>query len=191
MSDAVVLKTEVALLRRVRQVNYATNGYPTRAQTLTKPTITDPETATGQVAFEATGGAGGQGPNGILLHPFGIGNDDTTFSLRVLKWALTLDSIGSARFQPVWKPIPLIEVQCTLSTDVGVASGYVLNTERSADTITLTGTTANPAVNCDINSPANNTAGSVYVDLKGALLWEVIFTTGGSATSCNALYQLY
>ncbi len=191
MSDLSLL-TQANKPRRARQVNYATNGYPTRVDTLTQPTILDGGAATSQVMFPLTDLAGGgKIPNGILINPFGIGNDDTTFSLRVLKWDLTFGDIGTGIFPPVWTPTPLVEVACTLSTATGVATGYVLNTERYADTITLTGTTGNQGINVDINSPANNTKASLYVDLKGAFGFEIIFTTGGSATSCNALWKCY
>lgn len=193
MANDTVIMTMASRPKRVRQVNYTTNGYPTRIPTLTKPTIADTGSATAQVAYEATGpDGGGRIANGIKLLPFGVGANNVTFSLRVIGWEFTIDSIGSSLTVPVWVPVPLIEVACTVSsTPVGVASGYLTATDAFADTIAITGATGNQGVNCDVNSPANDTIASVYVDLKGCLMWEVIFTTGGSATSCNALYKLY
>lgn len=188
----VRIQTQAAMLRRARDVNETSNGYRTLATTITEPVTVMPQTATSQVVFDLTERKGpGMIPNGIILHPFGVGNDDTTFSLRVMGWKPTLVDVAGVYFQKCWVPVELIEVACTCSTATGAATGYVLNTERFADTIALTGSTANAGVNCDIVSPANNTIGSLYVDLKGATMFEVIFTTGGSATSANALWQTY
>jgi hypothetical protein len=42
----------------------------------------------------------------------------------------------------------------------------------------------------EVVSPVNDTCGFLLVNLNGAVKLELIFTTGGSATSCNALIAL-
>jgi hypothetical protein len=152
---------------KARATNSTDNPYPSRVATTTRPS------GDGVITIEQTGRFT---RNNVMLVPYGVGADNVTMSARVLAWR---EASG------LWVPTIVCEVACTLSTAVGVAAATVINSERFADTLTLT--FGNAGVDCQVFSPANNTAGHVVLDAKGATILEVIFTTGGSATSCNAL----
>lgn len=175
--------------KKARLVNYTTNGYPTFiAGQATVPTLTDVSSATAQVGIELSQPNGGASQNAVQVLPFGVGADDATFSMRIIGWQKSIGLVGKEVLDTeLWVPLVLVEVLCTLSTFVGVAGRYVLDTERLVDIITLVGTTGNAGVDVDIVSPGNNTPGRLLVDLLGSSVLEVQFTTGGSATSCNAL----
>ena len=196
MRSEVSLLTLAASLRKVRAVNYTTNGYPTLIPRTTEPgpataggpQIVDAGTATGQSIINLCNRKGGNAPNGVLLLPFGIGSNNNTFSMRVIGWRQVGEDTPSTM---LWIPVPLVEVQVTISsTQIGIAAKTIIATEMFGDTLTLTGTTANANVGVELVSPANDTIAHLIVDLKGAQKLECIFTTGGSATDCNALFAL-
>jgi hypothetical protein len=125
--------------------------------------------------------------NGLILKPFGVGSDTNTFSLRVIGWTRILETDET---NALWDPTDLCELLCTLSsTPIGIAGKIVTETNLFADTIAITGTTANAGVSIDVVSPANDRAGHVVLDIKGFSKIEIIFKTGGVATSCNALVR--
>lgn len=158
--------------RRFWATSPTTNGFPARPATTTAPTgdgVVD--LATGRTEL----------PRKLLLAPFGAGADDTTFSLRVTGWRKT---VGSAT--ALWVPVTLVELACTLSTAVGVAGADVVATDRFADTITVTKGNAN--VDTVILSIEGNLVAHAVIDVKGSSKAELTITTGGSATSGNALY---
>ncbi len=173
--------------RKARLVNETSNGYRTIIPTITEPKG-DAGTATGASIIElGTGGSDAQ--NALLIVPYSIGNDDTTYSVRVIGWRfLPKDSVGIG----LWIPITLIELACTASTSVGIAGATVLSSERFADILTVTkgSTLVGEAPAENIISTTDNTISSAMVDLKGSQKVELAFTTGGSATSCNALVAL-
>lgn len=204
MSDAIEIMTRSSPWRKLRGTNYATNGYPATAPTQTAPSLETDQaagsTATSRNAIQlTTDNRGGQTLNSILIVPYGIGSSTNTFNMRVIGWSPLVSFGGSSVVDPgtntspnqIWVPLPLAEFICTLNSgQTGIAGAAILNTELFCDTIALVGTTGNQGVNCDVNSPANGTIGSVLVDIKGHPWIEVIFTTGGSATSCNGLFRL-
>ena len=189
------LETVGMRLRRARTVNATDNGYPSKV-----PTATEPAESQGTNAAQATSAAvintnnairsDGDTQNLVQIIPFGAGSDTNTFSFRAIAWYLLSEGAAQQNGTEVWIPVPLAEFQCTMSTPVGVAGKLVVATDRFCDTITLTGTTAN-STEVLITSPANDTIGHVVLDMKGAAKLELIFTTGGSATSCNALVRMY
>lgn len=180
----VSLKTTKGRPFRARATSATDNGYPTRAPTLTAPS------GIGDAAAQTTSAVWDIGPadethNGAVINFFGAGADNATFSARIIKWR---KAPGNGTTQAdTWIPTVLAELACTLSTQVGVAGGVIVATDRLVDTISLTGTTANDDVSISIVSPANNTMGEVTIDLSGVERLEITFTTGGSATDCNAL----
>lgn len=126
--------------------------------------------------------------NFIILCPYALGSDNNTFSLRVIGWRAIGENVEGTM---LWIPVPLVELACTISgTQIGVAGKTILNTEMFADTLTIAGTTANAGVSVDVVSPANDTIAHATVDLSGFEKCEICFSTGGSATSCNALVSL-
>lgn len=152
---------------KARTSNDTVSSFASKVATVTQPS------GTGVITVEKTGRFT---RNNVILVPYGAGADNNTMSVRVISWR---EASG------LWIPTIVCEVACTLSTSVGVAAATVIDTERFADTLTLT--YGNAGVDCQVFSPANNTPAHVVVDAKGATILEVIFSTGGSATSCNAL----
>lgn len=187
----MILETIAGKYRRVRRVNAADDGFPTKS-----PTGTEPAPADGNSAAQATAAAvidlgnrtGGVAQNVATITPYGAGADNATFSMRVIGWRLVHEGLD---YESIWIPVVLGEFLCTLSTQVGVAGRVVAETDRLCDTVALVGFTANDDIDVSICSPANNTAGHVTIDLKGFQKLELTFTTGGSATSCNALLAMY
>ena len=179
-----VIETVSSPWKKARPTSYTTNGYPTRVATNTEPLTAATDPATSQVVHEVgTGGMYCQ--NGLVVIFFGAGANDSTFSCRVIGWR----SIGwEARTTGLWIPVPLAEFAVTLSQAVGVAGMTLVATDRFADTIALT--TGNDDVSVDIVSGWTDVIAHVQMDLKGFQKLEFAFTTGGSATSCNALFAL-
>lgn len=178
----MLIETLSTGFRKARSVNQTSASFVSKVPTGTEPKG-DAGTATGaSVTGLATDGAVSQ--NGALVMPYAIGADNVTFSMRVFGWRL----IGSDPTTLLWMPCLLVELACTASAFVGVATRLVLNTERFADTIALT--TGNDDVSVDIVSPTGDVAGHALIDLKGSQKLEFTFSTGGSATSCNALFTL-
>jgi hypothetical protein len=184
---------------RIRGTNATDNGFPSRIPTLTEPTglgdSAAQATASAVLNLRNNTGSGAGGPNRVIVVPFGVGSDTNTFSFRVIGWrrarARSGDGTAPASNRLLWVPIVLGEFSATLSLQVGVADSLISASNRFCDTIALTGTTANDDVSIDLVSPANDTTGHVVLDVKGFEKLEITFTTGGSATSCNALVAKY
>ena len=180
----MLLQTQISPFVRARTVNQTSNGYVSKIPTITEPAAdTGSATASAAISLTDAGARDGAGYNGVLIMPYAIGSDDNTFSMRVIGWR-TVGEATNGVF--LWIPVLLCELACTCSTVVGIAGREVLNTERFADTITITYGNANVSV--EAFSPANNVTAHAIVDLKGNQKFELSFTTGGSATSCNALW---
>lgn len=170
---------------KARSVNQTSNGYVSKIATGTTPNG-DAGTATGASIITLCH-EGITGVSGAVILPYGVGSNNNTFSMRVIGW----DRIGNDPNTLLWVPVMLLEVQVTLSSScVGVAGREVVATELFADTIALVGTSGNPNVSCEIISPANDTIAHLTLTFKGFAKAELSFTTGASATSCNALVML-
>ncbi len=161
--------------------NYSTNGYPTRIPTTTKPS------GDGVIAF---GDGGNYSPKHLVLIPYGVGSS-STFSLKVLGWRATNLGLGV----PLWVPVAFATYAITVGTGAGIAGADLGTTSLFATTITSTGgptfITSGAAPICPDwfqISPTGNIIGMICQESFGFPVLEVIFTTGGSATSCNALY---
>ncbi len=186
----VVLGTTSMKWRRVRSTNTTDNGFPSRIIRATEPS------GTGNSAAQATASAvidmtqpdgGGITQNAMIIKPYGAGANNATFSLRVIGWRKVEEGDPTTT---IWDPTVLVELACTLSsTPIGLAGKVIVATDLFADTIVLT--TGNDDVSCDIVSPTGDVAAHAVVDLKGFTKIEMTFTTGGSATNCNALVSLF
>ncbi len=173
---------------KARKVNETSNGYVSKVPTFTAPSG-DAETATGASVQAVAAGIGGTGENCVVICPFGAGSDNATFSVRVIGWRAAPDPAGLTK--TVWIPMLLAEYACTISTTpVGLAGGYVTATDCFVDTIVKTYPT-DSTPSSDTNSNAANLIACVVVDMKGSQRVELQFTTGASATSCNALIAMY
>jgi len=186
---AVMLMTMSDRFRRVRQTNCTDNGFPSRLIQAARPSGNGNSAAqaTASAVFDlGTDMAGSAAQNGLVLKPYGAGSNNNTFSLRVIGWR-KIDEGDPAT--SIWDPTVLCELAVTLSsTPIGLAGKVILATDLFADTIAVTYGNANVSV--EAVSPANDIAAHAVVDLKGFQLVEVTFTTGGSATNCNALIAL-
>lgn len=178
--------------------NFTNNGYPTRV-----PTITRPDKIAVSTGLQAVGdgvipmGHGGAiCPQWLRIIPIGVGSSSNTLKLKVIHWKATRLGIV-----PLWIPEVYGEWTCTLGTSSGVANSDLGTTTLFTTTITQTGgpqltNAATPAVTVTPAivekwfqlSPGSNDIGSITVPSLGARYMEVIYTTGGSATSCNGLY---
>lgn len=192
VSDPTMIMTQGARWKKLRSTNTTDNGFPSRIPRATRPS------GIGDSAAQATASAVHDNSSRLSDFPvqnvgrfvfFGAGSNNNTFSARLIAWDLVHVDTDATE---IWIPTVLFEVALTISsTPIGLAGRDVVATDLFADTISLTGTTANDDVSIDIVSPANDTIAHLVADLKGAQLWEMTFTTGGSATNCNALYKSY
>lgn len=186
--ENILLATLAERFFKARSVNETSNGYRSLIPTVTEPSG-DAGTATGASILDNQRG-GGAGQNCIRVLPYAIGSNNNTFSLRVIGWDYVGNNPNPGEVRRLWIPTPLCEVACTISsTQVGIVNSQVLNTEMFADTISLT--YGNLNVGIDIVSTAADIVAHFVLDLKGCQKYELIFTTGGSATSCNALIKKY
>jgi hypothetical protein len=188
MGNATLIGTLSQSWQRARRVNATDNGFPSRVPTRTKPSGkgTDAAQATSSAVFGDADSLLVQ--NSVMMKFYGVGSNNNTFSARLVGWAHVIEEGDLS--SDFWDPTDLFEVQVTLtSTIVGPTNGLLGATQLFADTITLTGTTANANVNIMICSPANDRAGYLTIDFVGFQMIEPIFTTGASATSCNALLR--
>lgn len=161
--------------RRAFVTNPTDSSYPSTASTATEPT--------GDGIHNA-GFGGIKAQNGIVVMPFGIGDDDDVFNMRAWGWT----RLGDNPETSIWIPMLLADFVCTMSTSTGVANKLLLSTERLCDTITLT--TGNDDVSIDIVSPTGNVPAHAVLDLKGSQ--KVTFTFDqhtGSPTSFNTLFR--
>lgn len=177
------IETVSQFWRRARHTSATDNGFPSRVPRLTQPS------GNGNSAAQATASAvyrlgekAGLTQNAVMVMPYGAGADNATMSVRVYGWTRT--NIPEEGAVNVWVPSLLIDVAATLSGFTGPAGGTVTTTDRFADTMTATEGTFSGL------SPESDLPGYFVVDLLGAQLIEFTFTTGGSATNCNALWRL-
>lgn len=139
------------------------------------PTGTEP-TGNGIISFTQSL----QVPNFLELLPYGAGDDDDEFSMRVWAWR-------QFRASNLWIPKLLCEVACVMCTATGVAGTDVVATERFVDAITLV--FGNDGESVRRLSPGSNLIASLLVDVQGAQKVELDFDmTTGSPTNANALY---
>jgi len=170
--------------RKALADNANTSAFTAKAATLTEPT------GDGIVALGSSPGPGGLVWERVILLPYGLGDDDNVFSLRIIGWR----RLGSGPSPgTLWIPTTLVEMVCTLSTSVGVATAPILNTERFADTLALVAlmepTTAADVTRAGITelfSPANNTPAHAVVNTRGCEKLEFLFdqTTGTPTGNC-------
>lgn len=146
--------------------------------TLPVPQLTAPA---GDGVFDIGRPEGGIAAPGVKLIPYGAGSATNTFTMSVYGWQHTL---GGASKQ-LWVPTILASFTCTLCTAPGVAGADANASQLFCGTIALAIGNAN--ISNEVLSPATNDIGHVIVSTKGVRLMQVLFGTGSSATSCNAL----
>lgn len=178
---SILLQTPGEAYRKGRSVNATNTSFASIIPTVTEPKG-DAGTATGNSVIDCLNGAahGAGVPNAVKLVFYGTGNDDTTFSVRLIGW----NQIGDDVNTNIWVPIILAEFGCTLSATVGIAGRTVVATERFVDTISVI--TGNAGVGMDVVSPTAEEIASAVIDLKGAQKIELSYDMTG-ATGANAL----
>jgi hypothetical protein len=165
--------------------NATANGFPSRVPSVAGPSLVAAGVVKAGDGVVAIGDQGQYGPRSLLLVPFGVGAATNTFSLQVLGWRAT--ALGVA---PLWVPVNLGTWQVTLGTAGGVANSDLGTTQLFATTISQTagGPTNVTPPDWFAVSPGGNAIGMICLRTLGFRFLEVIYSTGGSATSCNALY---
>jgi hypothetical protein len=190
------LETLCSGFRRARSVNQTSNGYVSKIPTVTEP-LGDAGTATGTSVIQLglPEGQAGLTQNFLFIKPYGVGADATTFSFKVIGWRV----LGENTPLPMWDPSTLAVFQATLESGLPLVGQYAASTTYFADTLTvtsqplLTGTVSAAAASLsllELYDPANGDPAWVKVPIYGFQKLELSFTTGGSATSCNALLAL-
>lgn len=192
----MLIETLAQRFRKARVTNATDSSLPTRVSTLTRPS------GAGNAAAQTTSSIhdlrgdpfGSVSQNSALIVPYATASDNNTFAMRILGWRAVGNPAPSTPQpdQPLWVPVVLAEVTCTCTgAQPGVAGGIIGTAELFADTIALVGTTGNANVSIEIVSPADDASiAHIVVDMKGFSMLELVFGTGGVATSCNALLAM-
>lgn len=182
--------------RKARSTNATDTSFPSKV-----PTITEPS---GGGVLDLTEGGQGLVPESLVVLPFGTGDDNDVFDMRVIGWRRIVG--GPNPGDILWVPCIIAQVTATLSAAVGVAGAPVVATERFADTLAVTveGVTRDGELTAAdaetftssgttvITSPANDTPAFFEVCVKGFEKIEFTFdTTTGDPTGANALVAAY
>jgi hypothetical protein len=164
---------ESRALAKARTANSTDASYPAKAPTTTAPS------SDGVVAV--SDGAAPASPQTLLVLPYLLGNNNGTFSVRVIGWDLA---------STLWVPKVLAEYDCTAGNVTGVAAADVLDTEFFADTLSLVANMGTNAEGTTKVSPQDDTPGHFLVQVRGCRKVEFLFKKG-TGTSANALYRAY
>jgi hypothetical protein len=190
-----MLSTLCTGLTRARVTNSTDASFPTRIPQIGEPSgIGDAVAQTTSGVFDLVSTDNGITTqlNRAMIVPFGTGSDTNTFLMRVLGWyRIKTRTTGFNPNTDLWVPVPLAQITCTLSLQVGIAGMVNIETERFCDTLAIGTTTANQGVSIDVVSGANDLTAHLIIDLKGAQKMELTFDRNSSATACNALVGFY
>lgn len=168
-----------SLWKTLLSTNATDTSFPSRIPTTTAPNTTNnPGLVILGDQIDMPGGR--PVSSHVRMCFFGVGNDDTTFDVRVIGWGKTDGGL--------YVPSPLYGFSCTLGTAIGIAGNAISASTRFADTVTLTTNFGTTGVDVIPTSPASNLIATVLMDCKGFSLLEVTFDMTG-ATSGNALYS--
>ncbi len=154
----------------------------TSSITVPVPTVTLPS-GDGFIQM-GQGGAtqGGSAPSGIKIIPYGVGSAGLIFSLGVYGWSEVNSGLGNTL---LWTPHLLAQFNCTLGAVPGIAGTDVNASQLFCNTIALA--VGNGNVSNEIISPTGTSIAHCIVNSKGCRFLQLLFGTGGSATSANAL----
>lgn len=156
---------------KLRSSNATDAGLPSRVATITEPT------GSGVISLDAGSGIT---YNNLLLMPFGVGNSNDTFNMRIIGWR----KVGPL----LWVPAALCQLTCTLGTGVGVDGFEVDDAEKFVDS--LNATLGNVGIDLSVVSPADNTTAHAIVDTKGFTKVEIVFGVVSGTTSMNTLFAV-
>jgi hypothetical protein len=164
---------------KARATNATDTSFPARPPTLTEPT--------GEGVHDLDVTTSGRVANGVVVVPYGTGDENDVFEMKVILWRST--AVGSGQ---LWLPTTATATPfiCTLSTAVGTSGGDLTASERVCDTITNADTDITSQTQpVAIVSPTGNIPGSIRIFTYGAAKVEFIFdSTTGDPTGMNALF---
>jgi hypothetical protein len=170
-----MLLTQGANFRKAKATNATDTSFPSKVPTATEPTNDG-------VHDLLNGVANGSVPNAAVLVPYGTGDADDVFAMRVIGWR----RVGFDPLTDLWVPVVLAELTCTMSATTGVAGTPVVATEFFVDTLALV--TGNDDISIDIVSPTGDEIAHAVVDLKGFQKVEITFDmTTNDPTGANCL----
>lgn len=182
--------------KKARAVNSSSSNFPTWVSAEIDPSFTDPGTAGGRVLERLTGMTGaGSVPWGMHLLPYGLGNDNDVFDIKVIGYRRILPAMSDGRFLFIRQQ--LVHITATISGAVGLAASGgvnppVLSTERFADTIAIvkewsfTAATTREGVP-PVYSPANDSPAGIVVPLLGCEGYELEWDQTTGTPTMNAL----
>jgi hypothetical protein len=152
------------------------------ADTLTKPSTTDSETATANHVVIPTSG------QDTLFHFFGQNAHSETFDAIIFGWEQIFSTTES---QQQWTATFLLRVDCVTGEGTGIANGVLPVADYWVDTITLD--TANiGTADYEIQSPVDDGKATLIVRHKGFILLDVWFDMdagGNNAAGCNLVWR--
>lgn len=171
----MLVQYDIRNYQKFATTNKTDTSFPSKVATTTAPSND------GVITFPATAGGVGGVPSRIMIIPYGTGDDDDVFDMRIIGWRL----VGT-----LYVPTILAQLTCTMSTAVGVSGATVSNTERFADTITLAA--AYSSTQNVVTSPTGNVIAHVTMQTKGFSILEATFDmTTGDPTNANCLWAPY
>lgn len=155
-------------LKRARTTNATDTSFASKVPTVTRPS------GEGVVDIRKSG----YGADELILIPFGTGDADDVFDMKVIGWKQVGD---------LWIPVPLLLATCTLGTAVGVDGEGVDDSEKFCDTVTASFGVSN--VSYQLFSPTNNTVAHIRAKANGFDLVEFCFEfSTNDPTGANCLY---
>lgn len=136
---------------------------------------------------------GALAPWAVQFWPFGLGDDNDVFDLRLWGWYRYGNNPGTL----LWVPTLLAQVTCTMCAVTGAAGMLIAATERFCDTITIghqpkkidadSGGAASSGT-LEISSPTNDLIAFGIVPLLGCQKLQLDFDmTTNDPTNANAL----
>lgn len=170
-----------SMLQKIRPINSADTSFGSRVPTVTQPS------GTGVFAI-------GQnlGPQRLKLIPYGVGDDNDVFAMRIIGWSRTVEA------PTIWIPCVIGELTCTMGGIVGVAGASIVDTERFCDTIAVVsqgktsdtdgGGAAASSGQIELFSNANDLVAFAVIAVNGYQMVELTFDmTTGNPTNANCL----
>lgn len=191
MAGSTTLLTQCGPFQKARGANQLatdhSNAYPARLPQTSEPSSAITSSTSAQQCIDIGHSPFGVGQNTLIVVPFGIGNDNEVFSVKILGWR----RVNGEGVSTLWVPTVLAELTgCTLSaTYFGVAGAAVNSNNLFCDTITAVA--IGPTTSVEVTSPTGNLGiAHAAVAIKGFEKVEFIFDATTGMTSMNALVAL-
>lgn len=180
--------------QKARSVNSSSANFPTWVSSelvLEKDYFADAGTAAGRVVTRLSNlGGNGIVPCWMKFMPYGLGNDNDAFSVKLVGVTRIMPPLSDGRIQVVRQEIAVLAA--TISAAVGVAGGNVLATERFADTIAITREASYTADvtrsgSIKLYSPVNDFPAYALIPLLGFEGYEIEWDQTTGTPTMNAL----